>query len=248
MNLTIDIGNTFTKIALMEKGDVVKMCRVEVLDRDCIASFIEGCEHISGAIVCSLKDVDSVLEDYLKQIADKYLRLTPETKVPLKNLYQTPMTLGVDRMAAAVGASALFPDTNLLVVDFGTAITIDVVTSSGEFLGGNISPGAATRFRALNTFTESLPLLSLCDCKEDALQAGLSLGRSTREAIEKGVVEGIVLEIEGYMTRFFEQYEKNKVIFTGGDEKFFAKKFKNTIFATCDLVMYGLNRIMEHNA
>ncbi len=249
MNLTIDIGNSFTKIALMEKDELVKISRVETLDCAHIAAFIDGCPRLSGAIVCSLKKVDAGVEEYLSQIADRYIRLTNTTAVPLVNLYRTPETLGVDRMAAAVGAASLFGSSNLLIVDFGTAITVDVVTAQGEFLGGNISPGATTRFKALNTFTQSLPLLRLSECQDNESEAvGMAVGRSTREAIEKGVVEGIVLEIEGYISRFSKQYEEINVIFTGGDAKIFAKMFKNTIFATCDLVMYGLNRIMEHNA
>ncbi len=250
MNITIDIGNSLTKIALMQKGELVKVGRVKTLDCATIADFIDGQPEIMGAIVCSLKDIDPSIEDYLRAIARRYIRLTNKTAVPLENLYLTPETLGVDRMAAAVGAASLFPKSNLLVVDFGTAITIDVVTAQGEFLGGNISPGATTRFKALNTFTQSLPLLSLdaYQAKDSEEMAGFAVGRSTQQAIEKGVVEGIVLEIEGYISRFSKQYEEINVIFTGGDAKIFAKMFKNTIFATCDLVMYGLNRIMEHNA
>lgn len=233
----------------MQEGELVKMDTLETLDEKSIASFVDGCGSIEGAIVCSLKGLDPAVEEYLAQISGRYIRLKSSTAVPLKNCYSTPETLGIDRMAAAVGAASLYPSRAVLVVDFGTAITIDLVTAGGEFRGGNISPGVRTRFRSLNTFTASLPLVDLEDYDlQTAERADYVVASSTKEAIAKGVVDGIFLEIQGYIELFSRQYAEINVIFTGGDAKVFAKKFKNTIFATCDLVMYGLNRILEYNA
>ena len=130
---------------------------------------------------------------------------------------------------------------NLLIVDFGTAITIDQVSADGVFRGGNISPGVQMRFRALHDYTAALPLCE--SCEDQTL-----LGRSTVEAIRQGVMNGIAFEIEGYIARLFPEIDALSIIFTGGDAKFFVKRIKNTIFAHCDLVFLGLNRILEYNA
>ena len=129
-----------------------------------------------------------------------------------------------------------------MLADCGTAITVDMVSAAGEFLGGNISPGAASRFRALHEYTCSLPLRALRPGETELL------GRDTFSAIESGVIDGIVYEIEGYIGRLSARYPDLRIIFTGGDGNFFAKRVKNPIFATYDLVVYGLNRILEYNA
>ncbi len=171
------------------------------------------------------------------------LNLDHSTPVPIKNLYATPDTLGMDRLAAAVGANVMFPDRTCLIIDFGTAITFDVVTAAGEFLGGTISPGARTRLRALNEFTETLPLCELPD-DEIAFPAD-----NTLDAIQSGVVRGIVAETEAYIAEVNERFGAGvKIIFTGGDADYFAKRVKSPIFVASELVFYGLNAILEYNA
>ena len=154
---------------------------------------------------------------------------------------ELPETLGRDRLAAAVGATVLYPGRNVLIVDFGTAVTIDLVTADATFRGGCISPGMKTRFRALHDYTAKLPLCAATESEELA-------GLTTRQAIELGVMNGIAFEIEGYAARMRSQIEDLCVIFTGGDANFFVKRIKNTIFANCNLVFCGLNRILEYNA
>ena len=169
------------------------------------------------------------------------LEFTAATPVPIGNAYLTPATLGRDRLAAAVGAAALYPGRNALIVDLGTAVTIDLLSADGVFRGGCISPGMAMRFRALHEYTASLPLC-------DATDSERAVGRTTDEAIRLGVMNSIAFEIEGYVARLEGEFEDLCVIFTGGDAKFFVKRIKNTIFANCNLVFYGLNRILEYNA
>ena len=134
----------------------------------------------------------------------------------------------------------MFPDSDLLIVDFGTAITVDYV-EDGTFRGGNISPGMTTRFRALADYTAKLPLCSPSDEE-------LPYGRTTIEAIEQGVMQGITHEIEGYIEAFSKKKTKKCTIFTGGDAKYFVKRIKNAIFADCEPVIIGLNRILNYNA
>ncbi|HKL32104.1 MAG TPA: type III pantothenate kinase, partial [Tangfeifania sp.] len=160
--------------------------------------------------------------------------------LPIENLYQTKDTLGKDRIAAVVGAFDLYPNTNVLVIDAGTAITFDIINEQGQYLGGNISPGLEMRFKALNKFTGRLPLVRKNDF--DNLY-----GRTTEEAILAGVQHGIVFETDKAIETFKEFYNNLKVIITGGDAIFFDKKLKNSFFVHFNLTALGLNRILEHN-
>ncbi len=244
VNLTIDIGNTLAKMTLLEHGRMVDTFRFEEADESHIRKvFRQTGGRIDGAIMISGADTPQAarIKEYAAFYAARFVDFTPAVPVPLKNLYLTPETLGADRLAAAVGAQVVYPASNVMVVDFGSAITVDMVSAAGEYLGGNISPGAAMRFKALNQFTGRLPLCSLRE------ETGLH-GNSTEEAICNGVVDGITYEIEGYIGRFSEKYGDFHIIFTGGDGNFFAKRIKNPIFATYDLVAFGLNRILEYNA
>ena len=146
-----------------------------------------------------------------------------------------------DRIAAAVGAWARFPGSDLLVIDAGTAITIDLVRADHTYLGGNISPGTSMRFRALHEFTANLPLV-----KTEG-RPGM-MGEDTGSAIRSGVVRGIVFELQGYINEQKIRYPDLKVVMTGGDAKIFEKMLKNTIFVDSNLNLYGLQRILEYNA
>lgn len=241
MNLAIDIGNTLAKMAVIENGQIVDTFKSECVDCEYVSAIFDSYPMINGAIMIAASDEYVAIEEFVEGRVSRFIKFTHQTPVPLNNLYGTPMSLGCDRMAAAVGANALYPDSNVLIVDFGTAITIDMVSSKNEYLGGNISPGAATRFRALNYYTKRLPL---CELTEQTTM----IGKSSIEAIQSGVIEGIVYEVEGYILRLSQKYDNLRIIFTGGDGNFFAKRLKNPIFATYDLVVYGLNRILEYNA
>jgi type III pantothenate kinase len=128
---------------------------------------------------------------------------------------------------------------NALVVDMGSAITFDII-ENGVFKGGNISLGVAMRFRALNEFTAALPLCSATEPTEE-------FGRSTMEAIEQGVMQGIMYEIEGYVARVSTANVKKSIIFCGGDAESFVNRIKSAIFAPRKLMFTGLNRILEYN-
>ena len=242
MNLAIDIGNTLAKLAVIDDGQMVDFQKTEKIDSAFIERLLEENPEIDAAIIVSTGESGSEWQQMLEKRMKRFVRFNAETPIPIENGYETPQTLGLDRLAAAVAANALYPNSNVVIVDFGTAITVDFVSAEGKFLGGNISPGAATRFKALHHFTKRLPL---CELDEDSV---CLLGNSTLTAIESGVVNGIVYEIEGYIRDLQQRYNNLRIIFTGGESDFFAKRLKNTIFATYDLVAYGLNRILEYNA
>ena len=148
--------------------------------------------------------------------------------------------MGKDRIAAMVGAFDLYPDTNVLVIDAGTAITYDLLNDKGRYLGGNISPGLEMRYKALHRFTDKLPLVNQGNMEQ-------LYGQTTEEAIRAGVQHGIVFEADKAIDTFKEFYNNLKVIITGGDAKFFDKKLKNSFFVHFNLTALGLNRILEHN-
>jgi type III pantothenate kinase len=200
-------------------------------------------EHVqlNQAILSSVKAVDPELIGFLSTNFDRFIELDHHTSLPIENHYQTPETLGKDRIAAAVGANDLFPNQNILVIDAGTAITYDLISEKNEFLGGNISPGLQMRFKALNQFTGKLPLVDYSD--EFQL-----IGTNTEQAIRAGVENGILYEIEGTIESFNRNYENLQIVMTGGDSIFFDKKLNYSIFVHFNLTLIGLNRILEHNA
>ena len=184
MNLTIDMGNTRVKYAVFDGGTVVSDGCSEEFDEAVIDRILAAHPGITQAIVATTRGpVDDTVALVRRRIG-RCLRLSPQLPLPIRNGYTTPETLGEDRLAAAVGAASLYPGRNLLIVDFGTAITIDQVSADGVFRGGNISPGVQMRFRALHDYTAALPLCE--SCEDQTL-----LGRSTVEAIRQGVMNGI---------------------------------------------------------
>lgn len=237
MNLVVDIGNTRCKAAVMERGSVVASCCAEHPDAEALAAFAAPW-RVGRAIVSSTRGELPGLVGALRRRFDRVVEFTPDTPVPLKNGYLTPATLGRDRLAAAVGAAALYPGRNVLVVDFGTAVTFDLVTADATFRGGCISPGLSLRFKALHDYTARLPLSEPCEGE-------CLVGRTTDEAVRHGVMNSLAFETEGYIDRVRAQWGDVCVIFTGGDAKYFAKRIKNTIFADYNLVLVGLDRILE---
>ena len=200
-------------------------------------------EHpqLKQVILSSVKPYDEKLKRVLSEEFDQFIELDHHTALPIGNLYETPETLGKDRIAAAVGANELFPDQNLLIIDAGTAITYDLVSEKNQFIGGNISPGLEMRFKALNHFTGKLPLVNYSDDFEP-------VGRNTIDAIRAGVQNGILFEIAQTIDLFNRNYQNLHIIMTGGDSYFFDKKLNYSIFVNFNLTLIGLNRILEHNA
>ncbi len=242
MNLVIDLGNTFGKIAVCDGSDIIESVISEKISNKEIAYFIASYPNIKGAIISSVVNHSRELIDYLDTSFDYFLELTNSTPLPLVNHYRTPETLGYDRIAAVSGAHTIFPGKNVLVIDAGTAITFDVVTAAGEYIGGNISPGLQMRFKALHKFTSRLPLLAPEDPEV------LQLGRTTDEAIISGVYNGLIHEIEGYISSISKKYKNLQVVLTGGDAISFDKQLKNSIFVVSHLNLIGLNRILDYNA
>jgi len=241
MNLVIDIGNTNTKFSLFNPSGMMLTVTDNNFGPGNLEMLLNEFPGLNRAIISSTREYSPELEEALRSGFKIFIELNEHTPVPLKNGYKTPETLGKDRLAAAVGANFLYPGTNLLVVDAGTALTFDLVTEDAEYLGGNISPGLEMRFKALNNFTGKLPLVH-------SHEKFPFWGDSTETAIRAGVQNGILFEADAYIDHFKKFYKKIEIIFTGGDAKFFETKLKNSFFVHSNLISSGLNRILEYNA
>ena len=240
MNLVLDFGNTKIKAAVFsETNEILEIFTWDSYSNEHIEE-IKGKYLIDSVLLCSVVAVREELEDYLKSNFSFYIRLDSTTNLPIRNNYSTPHTLGLDRIAAAVGANMLCPNTPLLVIDLGTAITYDFVNSSNEFEGGNIAPGVNMRLRAMNNYTNKLPLLLARE--EERL-----LGNDTASAMMAGVMRGIEFEIEGYISEIQKKNSNLSVFLTGGDVFFFEKTIKSSIFVVSNLLLMGLNEILRYN-
>ncbi len=239
MDLTIDIGNSNLKLGLFKSGRLRSILKVKTINHQKVLQYALK-RNVENVIISSVRKSTPFFTLRLKKFFKNFIELSEETPLPIKSHYKTPNTLGRDRIAAVVGANYLFPGKNVLVIDMGSAITFDVITHNKEFIGGNISPGMNMRFKALNHFTNNLPLYK--HTKDHNF-----LGQETREAIISGVQTGIIFELEKYIECIKANYAPSEIIITGGDSKFFDNKLKYHIFAEPNLVNLGLYKILKHN-
>ena len=158
MNLVIDIGNTVAKLAVFDNEDIVEIIRGSNHSLDCLPMLCNK-YPIERIIIASVITLSNTIKRQLKKIEIPILELTYKTPVPIQNMYKTPETLGMDRLAAVVGANYLSPGKNLLVIDAGTALTYEFIDAQGRYWGGNISPGIYIRFKTLNACCDKLPLI-----------------------------------------------------------------------------------------
>ncbi len=179
------------------------------------------------------------MEAYLRQNFF-CIELGTRTPLPIQNTYRTPETLGKDRLAAVVGAFEMFPDQNCLVIDAGTCITYDLLRWDGVYPGGNIAPGLEMRLRAMHHFTANLPPVAIGETEN-------LIGYSTESAMRNGAQLGIILEIEGFIAWCRSEWGEINVILTGGSIDFFVKNLKSQIFVNPNLVLSGLNKILNYN-
>lgn len=237
--LVIDFGNTLTKAAIFKNDRIQELITCKLLT----VKHLEILKHKynpSNAIISTVIDLEKNLLQYLRAHF-KLLVLDHHTPIPITNLYTTPATLGIDRLAMAVAAGRIFPETDCLAIGAGTCITYNIMDSYGNYRGGAISPGIMMRLKALHNFTGKLPLVSIKN------KTSL-IGATTEDSILSGVINGAIAEIDGLIDKFKEQYPGLKVIITGGDLKYFTEKLKNPIFAAENLVLTGLNEILSFNA
>lgn len=239
MNLVIDIGNTKTKLAVF-KGETLIEKRILPIE-DLIKNLkeINLKFKLTNAILSSVVKLSAKFTSEIENIIP-FIALSEKTKVPFINMYKTPKTLGLDRVALVAGAVKKFSKKNVLIIDAGSCITYDFVDNTSTYLGGAISPGIEMRFKALHKFTSKLPLLYK-NSNEDIV------GKSTEESMRIGVVDGVLNEIEGFIKQYKKKYAILTIVLTGGDTNFLSKQLKSSIFANQNFLLEGLNNILIFN-
>lgn len=236
MNLAVDYGNSRIKAGLFENHHLVEHVQFE---SDPQFEAWLGAHRFEHVIISSVtRNTDHILQ-VIKCDGAK-LVMSQSILLPLTIKYATPLTLGVDRIAAACGAIEIMPNRDCLVIDMGTCINYEFVDDQLNYHGGAISPGVKMRFDAMHTFTARLPLIHLND------KVALT-GNSTETCMQSGVMNGVLSELEGIIALYREKYPSMGVILCGGDAHIFENKLKQPIFVAPNLVLRGLNSIMLHN-
>jgi type III pantothenate kinase len=243
-NLVIDIGNTFTKVAVFGHDELLLTEYLAATDAETLLNLIDQYQ-VTKAIISSVKKETESWRSALEEKVDlKYFNV--EMTAGIHNQYKTPHTLGLDRLAAVIGANRLYPGKGSLVIDAGTAITYDWIDAEGNYFGGSISPGLNMRYKALNYYTDGLPLIN-ADPQFDS-----AYGSDTATAIKSGVQNGIKHELTGFIQSYYKNETELNIILSGGDSIFFDTLLKNSIFAPYIknepyLVLKGLNAAIQHN-
>lgn len=239
MTLTIDAGNTQTKASLFQGDRCVAAACLLAADGRQLREWVRH-YPVERCAISDVGDRSLSLRTLLAELEIPTLCVTGLTPAPLKNGYHTPETLGADRWAAAVGAADLLPAHPLLIIDAGTCVTYDFVAASGEYLGGNISPGLALRFAALHEHTAQLPLV-------DPKGATPNPGIDTPTAIRTGILTGWQDEIAGCIDRFRQAHADLQIFLTGGDAVYFSTDASLPLRREADLVARGLKVLAIYN-
>ena len=237
-HLVLDLGNTRLRAYHFQAGSILNEWELEQL---------EELPHLVSQLPAAPKILASNVGrhsfDALRKAGLEVQEVGQWLHLPIELKYQTPETLGQDRIALACGAQAHYPRRDALIIDVGTCITYDFKNASGEYLGGAISPGVLMRFEAMHHHTARLPLIGKWNEPPKKL-----IGASTEQSMQIGVWLGVQAEIEGIIKRYMQRYPTLKVLITGGAASGFAEELNYDIFAAPKLLPEGLNYILEFNA
>jgi len=237
MNLVLDIGNSSAKFGVFQNGRMIS--KMGSVAHKGIVATIKN-KNPQNMIVSAV----GIYDNNLPEVPGKSIQLSTKTALPITLNYDTRESLGVDRIAAAVGASVLNPGNDSLIIDAGSCITYDLLESGEIFQGGIISPGMRLRTRSMHTLTRDLPLISM----EDSIGKEIPfIGKSTIESMQSGVLYGLLGEINSVVEKYKEKSPGIRVYLCGGEAQYFEKRLKASIFAVPELVLVGLNKILEHN-
>ena len=228
----VDIGNTSIKVCIQAVGSEVVSTFNDVED---VARYIR--QNAAGPVAFCTTRILSPSE--LNVISDSgWWELNHESRLPIEILYGTPETLGTDRLAGAIASCHRFKGRTVLVADVGTALTLDVVSSPGRFLGGNISPGIHMRMKALHHYTSRLP-------EVEALEESEAwLGEDTATAIQRGARWGVTFEIAGAYRLAERQYGCNAIVLTGGGAPLVCDELKEALQNEAEII-YVPNLVEE---
>lgn len=210
--LTIDQGNTAAKAVVFDGDAIAETLRFDTFGVEQAAALLARTNPY-GVAYCAVGHMDARLAESLARMSPRVLICTNRTPVPMRIDYGTPHTLGIDRVCAALGACALYPDATMLVADAGTALTLDIAAPGPTFLGGTISAGASMRLRALNAYTHRLPLVELTP----AAQTDPAFGTDTASALRIGALRGAAAEIADAARRAVRAFGASRTLLTGGE-------------------------------
>ena len=240
MNLIVDAGNSYIKMAVFQSNRLVEK---QFFEKEKFSEkfqiLLQKYPLLQKAIISSVTSGTSRITYQVKKHIP-VLELDASVNLPFKNSYGSPNTLGKDRIALVAAAVKAYPGKNTLIIDAGTCITYDLKTAEETYLGGAISPGMKMRFNSLHKFTANLPLVK--PRPETEL-----IGNTTETSILSGIINGMKMELKGAIEAYNTQFEDLTVIFTGGDSQFLSIPLKNSIFANSNFLLEGLNFILEFN-
>lgn len=240
-NLVIDIGNTNSKLAVFDEKTMVNYQVLKEIVPAELIKLIKQYHIVNSSISSVSEDLPDVI--HVLRSNTNYIPFSTSINTGIKNNYQTLSTLGLDRWAKVIAANRCYPGQNCLMIDSGTCITYDLLNSDSEYFGGSISLGIDMRFKALHHFTGRLPLLTWDQETE------IPKGTDTNSAIKNGVLQGVINEVEGFISSYNKENKGLTVLLTGGNAAFLLEQLKNSIFApqiTHDpyLVLKGLNEVI----
>jgi len=242
MLLAIDLGNTRTKLGLFDGSTLVDVSHQP--NGWGFTDLPAKMQQANAFILSATGALEESLEEVLKQ-KGHYIRLSDTIQLPFENTYETPKTLGRDRIAGVSGALVLYPGENALVIDAGTCITYDVITRQKVYLGGTIAPGIEMRLKAMHTFTARLPLVQQ-QTQEHAGPQSL-IGRSTEQALLAGGQLAAVYEMRECIRQIGQKHPGLRVILTGGDATYFSQNLGLQAWVQPHIVLYGLQQIYRYN-
>jgi len=239
MNLIIDIGNTNAKIAVFDHDNIVEVDTIKTSNIiEGINKFTQKYKDVNRAIISNVSIRDN--HEIKEHLSLQSVFLSENLKLPFKSLYKSKGTLGSDRIALASAVIKHYPNSNVLVIDAGTCITMDFIDKNSNYHGGSISPGIDMRYSSLSNYTSNLPELEKTHPSD-------IIGSSTEESIHSGIVNGVIFEIREFISEYQGNYKDIKVILTGGDSVFLSKPLKISIFANQNFLLEGLNFILNLN-
>ena len=238
MNLALDIGNTNVRLAVFDKNQIIKNQLIDVFSADFLRNFFSINLDIKNICVSNTGKKHDFIFNLSQEFKIKYFEINHHCNLPISQEYQTPETLGSDRLALVIAASKKYPGENL-IIDLGTCITYDIILET-NYIGGQISPGLKMRLLALHDYTANLPLIDFRTPEE-------FLGKNTEDSMLIGVYEGLCIEINGIIEKYKSRYPNINIVLTGGDHQIFKEKLKNINFIDPYLLIHGLNYIIASN-
>lgn len=236
--LVIDVGNTRLKMGLFANGRLLATGAATHGDLAAVQHFLAGARPVRTAIG-TVAAPDHQFLDGLRALAP-LIEIGGASPSPLGSAYTTPETLGVDRLANAVAAKLLFPGRAVLAIDLGSCATYDLVDELAVYRGGIIAPGLHMRAKAMHAYSARLPLV-------DPPDLPMVPGLDTATSLAAGTFHGMLMEINGYMALFKQQYRGLAVVITGGDAPRFVRALKSGIFAHPTLTLIGLHALLHYD-